>query len=280
MKNKKTHTACKPLVLNKFCDLLRSVQKIGIGNLSMTEDKKFETEGLDVNISDIFSSDKGELFVVLGDGSINKAVIHIVDISSWQEEWGYPRFHIHECEKIQEMKEHGKNYRYRASSRKDGTFYIMKEDKKWKETLEICSYCLTKYNIRFNSKETKQTFPLKKYIQSSMKHSRFVDIPLDYCTIPNTYTKDWPKISGKVKERENYICSLCRRDFSSPECKEFLDTHHINADRRDNTKENLQVLCIECHAEQHNHNRIKETERYKKYLRSDCPEKQAKEWKR
>ena len=264
---------------NHFKDLLQAVKKFGVDTCSETkeakktktpEEKKLETEGLDIDISDVFSTDEGNLFVILKNGSVKKAVIHIVDISSWKVQWGDPRFHIHSCEKIQEMQAKGKNHRYRASSRKDGKFYIIKENKKLEKALSICSYCLTEYNAKLKCNETKTTFPLKSYLKAPVNHSRFSNIPLDECTIPNTYMQNWPIISKKMKERVKYKCSLCKGDFSHPECRGFLDTHHINSNKRDNTSENLQVLCIQCHSKQYNHNHIKTTNRYREYLKSHC----------
>lgn len=261
----------KKIGKNHFNDLLLAVKKFNGITLSETKEiKKLETEGLDTDISDVFSTDKEHLFVILKNGFIKKAVIHIVDISSWRAEWGYPRFHIYSCEKIKEMQQMKKHHRYRASSRKDGKFYIIKESEKGDKALSICSFCLQKYNAQYDCKETKQTFPLKNYIEHPINHSRFSNIPLDDCTIPNTYVPDWPTISKKIKERAKYICSLCDKDFSHPECQLFLDTHHVNSNKKDNTPENLQVLCIQCHSEQHNHSHIKTTDRYRKYLKSPC----------
>ncbi len=265
----------KPFHLNKFQSLVESVKKFGITSFSPTEieeeKQQFENEGLDINIPDILSTNNGELITVLKDGSIRKTIIHIVDISSWRENWGHPRFHIYSCEKIKEMLDKGKKHRYKASSRKTGRFFLIKGKKEWEKSLTVCSFCLTMYNKQFNFQKTKQSFPLKEYIEKPIKHLGFSDISLDDCTVPNIYTNSWPKISRMIKERGQYICSFCKKDFSNSECRKFLDTHHINADKRNNITENLKVLCIKCHSEEHNHSHIKKSKRYEEYLNSDCP---------
>ena len=254
---------------------MESVKKFGLTSFPAPyikeEREQFENKGLDINISDILSTNNGELITVLKDGSIRKSIIHIVDISSWPEEWGHPRFHIYSCEKIKEMQSKGKKHRYKASSRKTGKFFLIKHKTEWEQSLEVCSYCLQMYNQQFNSKKIKQSFPLKEYMENPISHLGFLDIPLDHCVVPNTYTESWPKISNIMKERENYICSFCQKNFSSSECRKFLDTHHINADKRNNTPDNLKVLCIKCHSEEHNHSHIKKSKRYGEYLNSDCP---------
>ena len=262
------------LKITKFDTLLISINKFGVGYFSYTtiikERKQFENEGLDIDLSDVFSTNNGELFIILKDGSIRKAIIHIVDISSWPDKWGYPRFHIYSCKKIAEMKSTNKKNRYKASSRKDGLFYLIKKERKWYEALEICQFCLTLYNSQFKVQKTKKNFPLQEYIKKTIRHSWFADISIDHCTVPNNYTESWQAISKTIKKQHKYLCFTCGRDFSAPECKKFLHAHHINADKRDNTRGNLKVLCIECHSKEHNHSHIKQSREYKEYLKSHC----------
>ena len=240
--------------------------------------REFEDEGLDIDdLSNIFSTNKGELFVILRNGSIRKAIIHIVDISTWNENWGYPKFHIYFCKTIEEMQNKGKKHKYKASSRKDGRFYLIKEKKRWNEPLEICSNCLTLYNDQFREYKTKKNFPLKEWIKNPMSDSELPKVALDICTVPNRYTDNWHKISKTVKERENYICQTCKKDFSSKECKKFLHVHHNDSDKRNNTIENLIPLCIECHSKKHNHGHMKQNSMYKKWLKSKCFKTQNKE---
>ncbi len=265
--------------LNQFYDLLEALRKFGITNFSALEiekeKKQFETYGLDTDISDVFPTNSGELFVVLKDGSIGKAVIHIVDMSTWPSKWGYPRFHIWDCKKLTEMRVNKKYHRYKATSQKTGKFYLINKERKWYESLEICSYCLTLYNKRFKTNCTKQNFLLKEYIEKPLNSSGFLKVQWDICTVPNTYTESWPAISEEMKKRAKYICTLCWKDLSRPQCKKFLHTHHINADKKNNTSGNLQVLCIKCHSKEHNHEHIKFSKMYKEYLNSVCSECQC-----
>ena len=251
--------------------LKEAIQKYGVLNFSKQieikeEIKRFEEgEGLDIDLSDVFSTDNEELFTILKDGSIRKTIIHIVDISHWWREDSVPKFHIYSCSTIKDMEDQGRKHRYRVSGRKDGQFYLIKKYKEGYETLDICFNCLKLYNNQFTSDKTKQNFSVKKYIEQPITHSEFSNIELDLCSVPNSYVKEWPNISKYMKKRSEYICSSCGRDFSK--FKSFLDTHHINADKRNNTKDNLKVLCIECHSEEYNHGHITQTLRYKKYLK-------------
>ena len=256
-----------------FKELKISVQRFGVLDFEKTiEIKQFEQgEGLDVDLSDVFTTNTGELFVILKDGSVRKTIIHIVDISSWWNKgWGYPKFHIYECKEIKKQRNMKRQHRYKASSRKDGSFYLIKKDEKWEEPLKICSYCLTRYNKQFNSDKTKQDFPLKQWIERPINNSNFSKVDLDICTIPNRYINSWNEISRYIRKRESYICQNCGQDFLNEECKKFLHVHHIDANKRNNTSENLKALCIECHSQEHNHGHIKQLPEYTVWLRSKC----------
>ena len=259
--------------LTQFDELKTAVKKFGIKDFSsIIEIIEFETKGLNIeDLSNVLSSNNGELFVILKDGSIRKTIIHIVDISPWPETWGYPRFHIYSCDKIKEMYKKGKKQRYKASSRKDGSFLLVKKNKEWEQSLDICSFCLTLYNKQFKIRKTKQSFLVKEYIEAPINHLEFSGVPEDYCTIPNDYTKSWSKISSIVKEQANYICSKCWNDFSEPVCKRFLHTHHIDGDKKNNIQGNLKALCIDCHSKEPDHAHIRKTPQYKEFLNSSCP---------
>ena len=147
---------------------------------------------------------------------------------------------------------------------------MIKKERKWFEPLEICKFCIELYNIQFKDQKNKQNFSLKEYIKKPINYSYFLNIPIDFCTIPNSYTTNWKAISQTIKRQHKYLCFTCGKDFSKPECRRFLHTHHINADKKDNTRDNLQVLCIECHSKEHNHSHIKQSKDYQEYLNSHC----------
>ena len=258
--------------LTQFQELLSAVKKFGVINFDETKfEKNLEKkEGLETDLSDIFSTDTGDLFIVLKNGIIRRAVIHIVDISSWRENWKYPRFHINECKKIKDMKAKGRKYRYRASIAKNNKFYLIRNEKQWYEAIKICSYCLTQYNEKYNSSYTKESFPLIEWIRNPMNANQFPKVKLGICTVPNCYTKSWSKISDKRREQVKYTCQECNKDFSDKECQRFLHTHHIDANKRNNIKENLKVLCIECHSKEYHHAHIKKSNQYNEWLKSKC----------
>lgn len=61
---------------------------------------------------------------------------------------------------------------------------------------------------------------------------------------------NWTNISGLAKRRANYACENC----GYSRVPEILVTHHLDGVHgKDNSPENLRVLCPTCHAEHHFH---------------------------
>ena len=100
----------------------------------------------------------------------------------------------------------------------------------------------------------------------------FVKFPKSLFSITPTYTSDtapindyshnWPEISEKVREERNYICDnpSCRIQLVND--KKSLHVHHINGLKNDNTKSNLRVICIRCHANEPGHAHMKGKDYY------------------
>ena len=254
--------------LTQFKELLEVVKSFGISNFSQIIIQFERGEGLDIRLDEIFSTSSGELLTTLPDGSVRKSIIYIVDISTYyNEEWDYPKFHIYNCKMIKKMRSSGRGHRYKASSRIDGQFMLIKNNRKWEEQLKICFYCLTHYNIQFKSSKTKENFSIKKYIKNPIKNSGFFE-SFDFCTIPNVYAENWKSISDYIKKKLKYKCYECGNDFSKKSLREFLHTHHNDGDKTNNTLGNLVPLCIECHSKKFNHGHIKNSSQYKKYLKN------------
>ena len=62
------------------------------------------------------------------------------------------------------------------------------------------------------------------------------------------YPDKWTEISDKMKSTRGWKCEICHFHSYSG----LLQTHHINRDKADNQRSNLQVLCAVCHGKEHN----------------------------
>jgi predicted nucleic-acid-binding Zn-ribbon protein len=259
--------------ITDFSELLVAVRKItnsnNIAKIDFQELEDFEGQGLDTDLTDVFATNSGELFTILSDGTIRKAIAHICDISNYKEHYKLPKFHIFDCTRMQEMRESNRSKRYRKASRKDGTFWIIERDKQgyWKR-LDICSCCKNEYNQVYQDNVSVNNFNLQNYLKQPMRHQQpYVDMKIDMTTIPQAYVNQWSKISRKRKEFCNWECQQCGYDCKERLLRQFLHTHHIDADLSNNRPENLKVLCIECHAEEYQHQHIKKTPKYKEFIR-------------
>jgi 5-methylcytosine-specific restriction endonuclease McrA len=72
-------------------------------------------------------------------------------------------------------------------------------------------------------------------------------MPCDY----KLYPKDWKAIVSQRKTEVGNRCELCEADNGQPHWKTgsrvVLTMHHIDRDKRNNSRQNLVLLCQRCH---------------------------------
>ena len=254
--------------ITQFGELRYAVNKIGIDIIAKTEVKKFESEGLDTDLPDIYSGSGEELYTVLKDGTIRKVIVHICDISNYREDWSLPKFHIFECSTLEDMRKAKRGHRYKKTSRNDGKFWMIKKTSRGYSKLDICGNCLTLYRKFYGGYVSKIDFDLKKYVEKPIIHIQpSITDQKDMAVIPQKYSKDWSRISKERKEYCKWICQNCYLDLSERNLRQYLHTHHIDANIENNTHENLKVLCIKCHAEEFEHEHIKTKQEYKDFIK-------------
>jgi len=64
---------------------------------------------------------------------------------------------------------------------------------------------------------------------------------------PRNIVRDQRSLKQKLLQKRGTICERCRYN----KIQEILVLHHKNRDRTNNTTENLEILCPNCHAEEH-----------------------------
>jgi hypothetical protein len=207
-----------------------------------------------------------------------RVLIYIRDVNHYREEIRLPKFHIATCETLEKMWKNKRSERYVLYRRENGVFKVnvMKDGKidVRHEKLDVCRNCLTHLNWD-NYKETKSLrdgivydFSISKYFEKYPKSLLTVMPSHDSDTAPlNDYTENWSKISKEIKEKARNQCE-------NPNCKvylignhsQYLHVHHIDGQKNNNKKHNLKVLCVKCHANEHNHGHMKSSYEYKQFI--------------
>lgn len=236
-------------------------------------EKITSVNGLDIDPSDL---------VVSGDGTLSykqtRVLLYIRDISILGNNTANPKFHISNCSTLQKMRALQKFNRYVVSIQTNGFFSVNRINGNKTEAttckLDVCQNCLSLLSFdgfgmhwSQNSRQAYvSSFSISKFFEK-YPQSLHTSTPLYNSgnSPENKYTEDFNKISNHIRESHNWTCVKCKVNLSKN--KKWLHVHHKNSMKYDNTEGNLVVLCIKCHANEPNHNHIKQLPAYNEFLK-------------
>ena len=169
------------------------------------------------------------------------------------------RFHVFECQTLDDMRRKGRFERYVVTTRRDGKFLVEATDQRTRSIEEIeaplavCMNCLKKLEWkgwinREQSRDIWENFSLQDFFA---EYATFFASKPQYSdkTAPKGgYAKDWHQIATKEKQQRNWHCDKCGVNLSDH--RSLLHGHHKNGVVSDNHPSNIEVLCILCHSEQ------------------------------
>lgn len=206
-----------------------------------------------------------------------RVLIYIRDVSPYREDFSLPKFHISTCETLERMWKTKRSERYVLYRRENGVFQInvIKNGamEVRQEKLDVCKNCLTNLNWKNYSEDKRlrgkivSQFSIAEFFEKYPKSLLSVKPNYDADNAPlNDYTDNWSEISKHAKRKAGYRCenSSCRVELTGRH-NQYLHVHHIDGQKNNNKKHNLQVLCLKCHANEPNHGHMKSGRDYAQF---------------
>ena len=115
--------------------------------------------------------------------------------------------------------------------------------------------------------EIRESFNLEEFFERYGTQISGPPTQTDITAPLNVYPLDLAQISREYRESVGWECELCRDNLGGEYVQRFLHLHHVNGLRHDNRNENLRALCIKCHAEEPQHQHLRNHPDYVEYLR-------------
>jgi hypothetical protein len=163
----------------------------------------------------------------------------------------FPKFHITNCDVIQEQRDNGNfaNRYFWHNSNLVDLIDAQTGDEFYQVTLELCARCRKQSSI-IDYSNTIQ-------FHSLLDQQEMGDINQDIEVDIFGYTLDWQKLSREFKKEKEYTCENCGIKIDIASDRRFIHAHHINGNKLNNNRSNLECLCVLCHAnkdQNHQHN--------------------------
>lgn len=225
------------------------------------------SEGLDVDFDDI---------QILPDGTLaykgTRVLLYIRDVSVYvRRQNEHPKFHLANCRTLIQMRGIQRFDRYVVATKEDGRFSINwiergRPVKKDTVQLDVCQNCLdmlsfSGFHLDMSRQERRQRVSafrigdfFAKYPKSlHIERPRYgeADGPL------NAYSDDFTVTSQRTRSEADWVCERCGVDLSDRDHRKYLQTHHRNGLKFDNSKQNLEALCLLCHADEPAHQHMR-----------------------
>ena len=201
-----------------------------------------------------------------------RVLVYIRDQYPKHADKGY-KFHICVCTAIRRMDKAGRISRYVVTTNTSGTFRVnLIESYRHTEKeidMKVCKYCLSQLSYKrysYNKVQVYENFSIEDFFQS---YGSFIGTPPsqnEFEPDVNVYPPDWRKLSRRYRDLVDWTCEECTINLEESGRK-FLDVHHIDSNKANNSESNLEALCIKCHSEKPAHRWVKNQPRFKEYER-------------
>jgi hypothetical protein len=157
-----------------------------------------------------------------------------------------PKFHVVNCQTIQEQKQRNNfNGHYVFSTE---TITMEDIDGVAKE-LTLCGNC---YNIHSETEKGMTTSEYREqFILNDQVEGEFFDseLPKEVSTDFWGYTPEWLDTSRNYRMKKKFTCEDCGIKLNQNLVNGYyLETHHIDGNTKNNDEDNFKCLCVLCHA--------------------------------
>ena len=196
---------------------------------------------------------KGEQVVIYIKDNTYKSIDDIKDTPAEGN-----KFHIGWCKTLEKMNQKNRFDRYVVTDRDDGKFEIdTAERKTYVSRLNVCKNCLEHiehkgYDTSHSPQQKTQAvaeFNVKEFLSENESIVRYLKLPERRAeTTPvDVRSPEYTIMASKLKNEKNYTCEKCGVYLGLIKNKGYLHAHHINGRKYDNKRQNLKILCVDCH---------------------------------
>lgn len=210
------------------------------------------TAGVEINIDDVE-------FAPVATWKKQHVLLFIPDHSyNYDEVMLNPRergnkYHLTDCQKLEEMRYKGRFKRYHATNNLSGKFKISGGEGRSQDVeLSVCKLCLSKLDYKnYNQNRAKvfAEFNLAEFFK--YYSSQFRETPNAVKEPSGSYAENWRIISTRYREYRQWCCESCGVNLRQH--PHLLHVHHRNGVKQDNAYTNLKAVCKACHCEEEFH---------------------------
>jgi 5-methylcytosine-specific restriction endonuclease McrA len=200
-----------------------------------------EVQAADVTSGKMDFRDDG-IFVIDDNGVEHQVFLYKKDYRL--KTYGKPRFHICKCQVIDDFINRGRFKEHYVRANTDTVPVVdLDNDSVTKQIkdLPLCRYCQKKISEDYGKTSSDFVEMLKSAKDSEQPEE---NLELDIFG----YTKNWPEISLAIREKHNYTCENCGLHLDDAYARYYMQVHHQDGNKLNNSESNLKCLCLRCHA--------------------------------
>lgn len=201
----------------------------------------------------VFQNDQNKQGIFIRDNSGHYHQVFMYKRDYHLSRYGSPKYHICQCNTIQEFMNSGgfrDHYRYANT---DEVIVQDMDNGMCEETvrdLALCGYCANIVSTQY-----RKGMPLREFV-NILREAGEADPDHEAKEVDMLgYVRNWQSISEAKRELENYTCEICGFKAENTFDRRFMHVHHRDGNKLNNRPENLQCLCIRCHANADDHHR-------------------------